>query len=147
MMFSLSLSPDIDMKKDIEKLIAEERADIILKYAQVSISQAFKHVPCLIKSHYYYYVQCLVVRVASSSSAHNGALQSASPRRRSGSERATGTATSTTTVTEPVCGFFLNECVWVFMYLDCPGWKQSAAHNRPLKLFWMLDRCRCKNNT
>ena len=36
-MLSLSLFPDIDMKKDIEKLIAEERADIILKYAQVSL--------------------------------------------------------------------------------------------------------------
>lgn len=31
------LSADIDMKKDIETLIAEERADIILKYATVSL--------------------------------------------------------------------------------------------------------------
>lgn len=31
-----TLSADIDMKKDIETLIAEERADIILKYATVS---------------------------------------------------------------------------------------------------------------
>lgn len=30
-------SVDIDMKKDIESLIAEERADIILKYATVSL--------------------------------------------------------------------------------------------------------------
>lgn len=30
-------SADIDMKKDIESLIAEERADIILKYATVSL--------------------------------------------------------------------------------------------------------------
>lgn len=32
-----TLSTDIDMKKDIETLIAEERADIILKYATVSL--------------------------------------------------------------------------------------------------------------
>lgn len=41
MLFSSShcspLSADIDMKKDIETLIAEERADIILKYATVSL--------------------------------------------------------------------------------------------------------------
>ena len=30
------VSSDIDMKKDIETLIAEERAEIILKYATVS---------------------------------------------------------------------------------------------------------------
>lgn len=35
------LSADIDMKKDIETLIAEERADIILKYATVSL--CFQH--------------------------------------------------------------------------------------------------------
>lgn len=33
---AFTLSADIDMKKDIETLIAEERADIILKYATVS---------------------------------------------------------------------------------------------------------------
>lgn len=36
------LCADIDMKKDIETLIAEERADIILKYATVSL--CFQHI-------------------------------------------------------------------------------------------------------
>lgn len=38
---------DIDMKKDIETLIAEERADIILKYATVSL--------CL-KAYYQFFI-------------------------------------------------------------------------------------------
>lgn len=37
-----SLSADIDMKKDIETLIAEERADIILKYATVRTGSFIK---------------------------------------------------------------------------------------------------------
>lgn len=35
------LSAGVEMKKDIETLIAEERADIILKYATVSLSLLF----------------------------------------------------------------------------------------------------------
>ncbi len=43
------LSTDIDMKKDIETLIAEERADIILKYATVSLCfQHTEHPQCFV---------------------------------------------------------------------------------------------------